>query len=181
MKEVREQKLCDQRRQIEEKHWSEELQMETIKQKIDGQSTKDTEVAPVVQIVPEEEYIELFGTVSDDETFDGDWSEIGLESTEETPKTQSVEDDSIEVAESDRTNEGEELQERNLTEEQQAILFRIKEVLKSRTREALPSLKTCDKRIVQTETSRISNVVQYTANITDCNNLLYAVALVVSE
>ena len=38
MKEVREQQLCDQR-QIEEKHWLEELEMETIKQKIEGQST----------------------------------------------------------------------------------------------------------------------------------------------
>ena len=55
--------------------------------------------------------------------------------------------------------------------------------MKSRTRQALPSLKTCDKRIVQTETSKVNNVVQYitTPNITDCNNLLYAVALVVSE
>ena len=117
-------------------------------------------------------------------TFDADWSEIGVESTEETPETlQSVKDDSIEAAESDWTNEGEELHERNLTEERQAIIFRIKEVLKSRTREALLSLKSCDKRIVQTETSKVNNVVQYitTSDITDCNNLLYAVALVVSE
>ena len=49
MKEVRKQQLCDQRRQVEEKHWLEELEVETIKQKIEGQSTKDTEVAPVVQ------------------------------------------------------------------------------------------------------------------------------------
>ena len=71
----------------------------------------------------------------------------------------------------------------NLTEEQQAIIFRIKEVMKSRRREALPSLKTCDKRIVQTETSKVNSVVQYitTSNITDCNNLLYYAALVVSE
>ena len=74
---------------------------------------------------------------------------------------QSVEDDSIEAAESDGTNKGEELQERNLTEEQQGILFRIKEVLKSRTRETLPSLKTCDKRIVQTETSTVNNGVRH--------------------
>ena len=45
--------------------------METIKQKIEGHSTKDTEVAPVVQIVTEEEYIELFATESNDEIFDG--------------------------------------------------------------------------------------------------------------
>ena len=53
----------------------------------------------------------------------------------------------------------------------------------SRTRQVLSSLKTCDKRIVQTETRKVSNVFQYitTSNITDCNNLLYAVALVVSE
>ena len=68
--------------------------METIKQKIEGQSTKNTEVAPVVQIVTEEEYIELFGTESDGETFDGDLSEIGVESTEETPESQCAEDDS---------------------------------------------------------------------------------------
>ena len=149
----------------------------------DRESTKDTEVAPVFQIVTEEEYIELFGTEIDDETFYGYWSEIGLESKEETPDTQSVEDDSIEAAELDGTNEGDELQERNLTEEQQAIIFRIKEVLKSRTREVLPSLKTCDKRIVQTKTNKVNNVVQCitTFNITDWNNLLYAVALVVSE
>ena len=41
-------------------------------------------MTPVVKIVTEEEHIELFGTESDDETFYGDWSEIGLESTEET-------------------------------------------------------------------------------------------------
>ena len=64
MKEVREQQLCDQRKQIEEKHWLVELQI--------------------------------------------------------------------------KTSEGEELQERNLTEEQQAIIFIIKEVLKSRTRKTLP-------------------------------------------
>ena len=51
MKEVREQQLCDQRRQIEEKHWLEELEMETMKQKTEGQSNKDTEVAPVDKIV----------------------------------------------------------------------------------------------------------------------------------
>ena len=44
---------------------------------------------------------------------------------------------------------------------QKAILFRIKEVLKSRTREALPSLKSCDKRIAQTETSKVNNVAHY--------------------
>ena len=116
------------------------------------------------------------GTESDDKTFDGYWSEIGLESTEETPETQSVEGGSIEAAESDGTNEGEELRERKVTEEQQAIIIRIKEVLKGRSREALPSLKPCDKRIVQT--SKVNNVVQYS---TDCNNLLYYVALVVRE
>ena len=58
--------------------------MEAIKQKIEGQW------APVVQIVTEEEYIELFGTKVMTKTFDGDWSEIGLESREETPETQSV-------------------------------------------------------------------------------------------
>ena len=90
MKEVREQQLCDQRRQIEEKHCLEELEMETIKQKIEGQSTKDTEVAPVVPIVTEEDHIDLFGTESDDETFYGDWSEIGLESSDEQPEAQSL-------------------------------------------------------------------------------------------
>ena len=46
--------------------------------------------------------------------------EIGvrLESTDEIPETQNVEGNRIEAAESDWTNEGEELQERNLTEEQ---------------------------------------------------------------
>ena len=43
MKEVREQQICDQRKQIEEKHWLEELEIETIKQKIEGQRTKYTE------------------------------------------------------------------------------------------------------------------------------------------
>ena len=62
MKQVREHQLRDQRKQREEKHWLEELEMETIKQKIEGQSTKDTEVALVVKIVTDEEYIELFGT-----------------------------------------------------------------------------------------------------------------------
>ena len=33
MKEVTEQHVCDQRREIWEKHWLEELEMETIKQK----------------------------------------------------------------------------------------------------------------------------------------------------
>ena len=125
MKEVREQQLCDQRRQIEEKHWLKELEIETIKQKIEGQSTKDAEVAPVVRIVTEEEYIELFGTENGDETFDEDWSEIGLESTERGDTR-------------DTECQREELQERNLTEKQQAIIFRIKEVqnqrIKSHTR-----------------------------------------------
>ena len=40
MKEVREQQLCDHRRQIEEKHRLEEIEMETIKQKIEGQSNQ---------------------------------------------------------------------------------------------------------------------------------------------
>ena len=112
MKEVREQQLCDQTKQIEETHWLEELEMETINQKSEGQSTKDTEVAPVVQMLIEEKYIELFGTESNDKTFYGGWSEIGLESAEETPEAQSVGDNSIEAAELDWTNEGEELQQR---------------------------------------------------------------------
>ena len=46
----------------------------------------------------------------------------------------------------------------------------------------MPSLKACDKRIVQTETSKVNNVVLYimTSNITYCNNLLCC-GLVVSE
>ena len=125
----------------------------------------------------------MFRTESDYKTFDGDWSEIRLESKEKTRETQSVEDNSIKAAESDGKNEREALQKRNLTEEQQAIIIRIKEVLKSRTEEALPSLKACDKKTVQTDTSKVCNVVQYstTSNITDCNNLLYSVTLVASE
>ena len=45
-------------------------------------------MAPAVQIVTEEEYIELFVTESDDEALYGDWSEIGLENTEEIPEAQ---------------------------------------------------------------------------------------------
>ena len=63
-------------------------------------------MAPVVQIVTEEEYIELFGTESDDEAF------YELESTDKTTEAQSVGDNSIEAAESDGTNKGEELQDR---------------------------------------------------------------------
>ena len=69
----------------------------------------------------------FFQTWPDDETFYGDWSEIGLESTDETPEAQSVGDNSIEAAESDGTNKAEELQEMNLTEEQQSMSFRINE------------------------------------------------------
>ena len=58
MKEVRVQQLCDYRRHIKGIHWLDESVMETSKQKIEGQSTKDTEVAPVVQIVTEDEYVE---------------------------------------------------------------------------------------------------------------------------
>ena len=50
--------------------------------------------------------------------------------------------------------------------------------MKSSTRQELPSLKTCDKRIVHTETSKVNIAA---SNITACNILLYAVALVVSE
>ena len=142
-------------KEVKEKHWLEELEMETIKQKIEGQYTKDTEVAPVVQIV----------TLNclEQKMMMKQFMEIGVRS------------DWIEAAELNGKNKGEELQERNLTEEQQAIIFRLKEVLKSRSREALPSLKTCDKNVVKTETSKVNNVVQYitTSNITDCNNLLY--------
>ena len=100
-------------------------------------------------------------------------SVIGLESTEETSEAESVGDDCIEAAESDVINEREELQERNLTQEQQAIVFRIKEALKSRTRDALLSLKVCDKMILQTGTSKVDNMMWFsTSNITDCNNLL---------
>ena len=45
--------------------------------KIEGESTKYTVVAPAVQIIIEEEYIELFGTGSNDETFYRYWNEIG--------------------------------------------------------------------------------------------------------
>ena len=62
--------------------------------------------------------MKLFGTESNDERFHGDWSETGLQSAEETPEVQSIGEDSLEAAESDGTNEGEELQERNLTEKQ---------------------------------------------------------------
>ena len=123
----------------------------------------------------------MFGTESDDETFDGNWTEIGLESIEETLETQSVEDNSTEAAELNGTNAGEELKERNLTEEQQAILFRIKEVLKRRTREALPSLKTCNKTMVQTETSKVGSVHYNFQHHRLQFNLFYTVVLVVSE
>ena len=79
-------------------------------------------------------------------------SEIGLESTEETPEAQSV---------GDGSRIGPDEGRRGVTgEEQQAILFRIKEVMKRRTREALPSMKACAKRIVQTEITKVNNVVQ---------------------
>ena len=56
-----------------------------------------------------------------------------MESTEETPETQSEEDDSIETAESNGTNERRRITGEKLTEEQQDIIFRIKEVVKCRT------------------------------------------------
>ena len=49
------------------------------------------------QIVTEEEYIELFATHRNDETFYGDWSEIWLESEEETSEALSLGEDSIEA------------------------------------------------------------------------------------
>ena len=110
--------------------------METIKQKIEGQSTKDTKVAPVVLIVTEEEYIELFGTESYDETFDGDWSEIGLESTR-GDKARSVGDNCLEAAESDGTKEGIYRRGISLKNTSYTTVFRIKNVLKIRTRKAL--------------------------------------------
>ena len=54
-------------------------------------------IAPAFQIATEEEYIELFGIGNDDEIFYGEWSEIGLESEEETPETQSGGEDNIEA------------------------------------------------------------------------------------
>ena len=77
-------------------------------------------------------------------TFDGDWSEIELESTEETPEAQTV-----------RDNCKRQQNQTGLTKERS--YRNSKEVMKSRTRQALPSLKTCNKRIVQTETSKVSN------------------------
>ena len=73
--------------------------METIKQKIEGQSSKDTEVVLAVQIVTEEEYIELFGAGagSNDETFYGDWSGIQLEIAEQTREAQIPGEDSTEA------------------------------------------------------------------------------------
>ena len=70
-----------------------------------------------------------------------------MESTEETSETQSVERDSKEAVESNGTNEGQGLQDMNLSEEHQAIIFRIKEVLKSRIIKVLQLLKICGKRI----------------------------------
>ena len=144
MRKITEQRLCDQRKQIQEKHWLEELEMEMIKRKVKG--------------------------VNIDEV-------VEAHTGTERPEVEGPTD------ESDQIHEEGNPEERNLTEEQQAILTRIKEVMKSRTREALPSLKACDKRIVQTETNKVNSVAQYitTGNITDCNNLLYAMALVVSE
>ena len=86
--------------------------METIKQKIEGQSTKDTEVAPVVQIVTEEEYIELFWNRKQRQKH---FMEIGVRldwKVQRRHHRQSVGDNSIEAAESYETNKGEELQER---------------------------------------------------------------------
>ena len=51
--------------------------METIKQKIEGQSTNDTEVAPVVQIVTGF-YLRTLNCLEQKaltKTFDGDWRE----------------------------------------------------------------------------------------------------------
>ena len=70
MKEVREQEICDQRKTYRGEALLEELEMETIKQKIKGESTKDTEMAPALQMVTEE--VELFGTKSND------FTEIGV-------------------------------------------------------------------------------------------------------
>ena len=41
----------------------------------------------------------------------------------------------------------------------------------------------CDKRVVVNETNKVNSVAKYivTDNITECNNLLYAVAYVVSD
>ena len=63
-------------------YFLEEFEMETNRKKIEGQSTKDKKVASsAVQIVIEEEYIELFGTGSDEETFlwrlEWDWVREG--------------------------------------------------------------------------------------------------------
>lgn len=101
MRNITEQRLCDQRKQIQEKHWLEEVDMEIIKRKVEG--------------------------VNIDEV-------VEAHAGTERPEVEGPTD------ESDQIDEEGNPEERNLTEEQQAILTRIKEVMKSRTREALPSL-----------------------------------------
>ena len=120
--------------------------------------------------------------------FQPESGEVGreIESTQEERVEnpgEEMSDEAGSAAHADGAYEEEDLEERNVNEEQQSILSRIKEVLMSRAREALPSLKKCDKRTMMIETNKVNSVADYitTSNITACNGLLYAVAFVVSE
>ena len=146
MKEVTEQRLCDQRKQIDEKRWLEKLEIEAIKRKIDTtNSDKETEI----QTITEEKYVELFGISSDEEEF------LGFEDV-------TMEENEVEAISREET-----LQDANkeeeiglLDEEQKSILAKLREVVGSRRKEALPSLKMCDKRVVVNETNKVNTVAK---------------------
>ena len=89
--------------------------MERIKQKIQGENNKNTDITPAVKIISGEEYTELFGTESDDESIYGDWSEIVLLTPVEMPETENGQEYSTGGA--DAQAEVEDLEEIKLTKE----------------------------------------------------------------
>ena len=201
MHSISEQRLADQVNQIKKKKWLEDLEMEEIKRRVEGENE------PSEDIVPSSDTQECgeVGEGSEEDRFfidpasEAEWNELSASPSEsgvlgqrevrrERCRLEGRGDITMNPAPQGPIEEAEPRQDLreeppDLDIEEGAILNRLKEIMISQDRHKLTSLKACDKVKVRAEARKVNAVIGNITvnNITQCNDLLYAAAYVVTE
>ena len=158
MKNVSEQRLADQVRQIKVKNWLETLEQDEIIARVKGEQLDAENDAN------QQHQVELCGNVSEEEGNENVMDGLSVDRQ----------------GEEERVEVGEHVE---ASEEVRALRNRLLEVMEQHAREMLPSLKSCDKKILKPQVDNINEAVSLipTTNAIETYDLLYAAAYVTTD
>ena len=166
MMEVSEQRLMDQVRQIKKKGWLSQLEIERIKRRIVekeiGRDSAGNDVNVEANVCTDGNIPEL------NQQCDNDNPTLNAESLHQVDEG---------------TIRAEQFEDESLTENEKAIVERLKIIMNEKQRKPLPSLKKINKKQILKEVKELNEVLKKmsTDTITTTNDLMYAAAVIVSE